>query len=142
MNKDFKMNLGIFIFILLLAAFFVFSSISEFLINLGFLLFFFDFCIGLSLLVSFITTKGLARLPERTIGARVIAKNIKKELSDGEGGRDNYYYMVTFQSENNDIWSFPLSVEIYNVLLPEDYGTLIYKINKKGKVFFFSFTRR
>lgn len=135
MNRPFKILFGIFISLLLLGAFF---CIFTFHVNIGYSAFTIDFIIGLVLLLVFIQTKGLARLPERTVGARVIAKNVKTEwVSSGDAGWNDYHYMVTFQSDNHDIWSFPLSIVLYNALSPGDYGTLIYKINKKGKVFFF-----
>lgn len=142
MNKRFKILFWVFIFFLFLGAFFVFASFSRGFVVVGYSVLLIDLIIGLVLLSVFIETKGLARLPERIVSAKVIAKNIKKEwVSDGNGGWDKYYYIVTFQSDCNEIWAFPLSLELYNGLLPGDRGTLIYKTNKKGNSFFFSFTR-
>lgn len=142
MNKSFKILLGFFIFLLFLGVFCVFSPFTEKYADIGYTAFTFDFFIGVILLSAFIQTKGLARLPERTVGAKVIEKNVKiEQVSSDDDSRTDYYYMVTFQSDHHDFWSFPLSIELYNALSPGDYGTLVYKVNKRGKVFFYSFLK-
>lgn len=106
--------------------------------NIGYSAFTMAFIIGLVLLLVFIQAKGLARLPERTIGARVIAKKVKTEwVSSDDGGWYDYHYMVTFQSDNHDIWSFPLSAELYNACLQVITEHLFIKSIKKEKYFSF-----
>ena len=76
----------------------------------------------------------MARFPERTVGVRVIAKNIKTEwVPSSDDDWNDYHYMVTFQTDNHDIWSFSLSTELYNALSPGDYERLFIKSIKRSK---------
>ena len=90
-----------------------------------------------------VKTRGLARLPEQTVNATVSGKNVVETVHSDEAGTwRRMFYKVTFNTEYNISWTFDLSLELYNALLPGDYGLLVYKVNKRLQVFYEGFIRK
>ena len=142
MSRQFKTMFVVFCILLVLGIAFSTSG-SYGLACIGYCAIMTDGILAIVLIVVFVQTKGLAHLPEHTTYATVSSKNIRSEwVSSGEsGGYTNYNYTVAFVTDNNNLWAFNLPLNLYNVLLPGDYGTLVYKVTKNGRVHYISYTR-
>lgn len=81
-------------------------------------------------------------LPDLTIKATIIAKNvIKKRERQGRIYVTNTYYQITFETENHMQWTFDFSLELFNSFLKGDSGNLVYKVSKWQRIYYVGFFR-
>jgi len=104
--------------------------------------------IAIPFVIIILKNKKLSRLPELTIKATVVYKEIVKEnntVPDGSGGyyeSEETHYRITFETEHHIQWSFNVSLELFNAVIESDTGIVTYKESKQQKIYFVSFQRQ
>ena len=97
MKKKFNILVCVVILFLLIGIFLTFAPFANHLREYGYSALSLGILLGAFSLYILLQTKGLARLPEQTVNAMVIAKRIKKEwVHSSNGGWNIYDYIVIF----------------------------------------------
>ena len=89
------------------------------------------------------------KLPESTVKATIVSKEIVTEsenIPNGEVGyyeRETTHHKITFRTEAHNQWEFDIdSSALFDALIEDDHGTLVYKETKKNIIHFVSFQRQ